>query len=104
MTDASAKILFQSFLQEALVSSSGMGWDVYPLMLSVRVSAKKSVCNAYLSPSQDVNLLDLEHLVHQLPAPFVVTGDSDAQSSLRGDLRQDSKDQMLENDYNIFAF
>ena len=33
MGDDSAEILFQSFLQEALVSSSGMGRDVHSLML-----------------------------------------------------------------------
>ena len=32
--DASAEILFRSFLQEALVSSSGMGRNVHSLMLS----------------------------------------------------------------------
>ena len=31
MMDDSAEILFQSFLQEALVSSSGMGRDVHSL-------------------------------------------------------------------------
>ena len=30
LRDDSAEILFQSFLQEALVSSSGMGRDVHP--------------------------------------------------------------------------
>ena len=34
MRDDSAEILFQSFLQEALVSSSGMDSDVHSLMLS----------------------------------------------------------------------
>ena len=34
MRDDSAEILFQSFLQEALVSSSGMGRNVHSLMLS----------------------------------------------------------------------
>ena len=33
--DDSAEILFQSFLQEALVSSPGMGRDVHSLMLSI---------------------------------------------------------------------
>ena len=36
MKDDSAEILFQSFLQEALVSSSGMGRDVHSLMLSIQ--------------------------------------------------------------------
>ena len=35
MRNDSAEIFFQSFLQEALVSSSGMGRDVHCLMLSI---------------------------------------------------------------------
>ena len=35
MRDGSVEILFQSFLQEALVNSSGMGRDVHSLMLSI---------------------------------------------------------------------
>ena len=34
MTDNSAEILFRSFLQKALVSSSGMGRDVHSQMVS----------------------------------------------------------------------
>ena len=36
MRDDSAEILFQSFLREALVSSSGMGRDVHSLMLPIQ--------------------------------------------------------------------
>ena len=36
MRDDSAEILFQSFQQEALMGSSGMGRDVHSLMLSVQ--------------------------------------------------------------------
>ena len=36
MRDGSAEILFQSFLQQALVSSSGMGRVVHSLMLSIQ--------------------------------------------------------------------
>ena len=36
MRDDSAEILFQSFLQEALVGSSGMGRDVQSLKLSIK--------------------------------------------------------------------
>ena len=35
-TDDSAEILFQCFLQEAIVSTSGMGMDVHSLMLSIQ--------------------------------------------------------------------
>ena len=36
LRDDSANFLFQSFLQEAIVSSSGMGRDVHSLMLSIQ--------------------------------------------------------------------
>ena len=36
MRDDSAEIFFQSFMQEALVSSSGMGRDVHSLMMSIQ--------------------------------------------------------------------
>ena len=36
MRDDPAEILFQTFLQEALVSSSGMGRDVQSWMLSIQ--------------------------------------------------------------------
>ena len=36
MKDDSAEILFRSFLQEALVSSSGMGKDVHSVLLSIQ--------------------------------------------------------------------
>ena len=36
MTDDSAEILFQSFLQEAIVSSSYMGRDAHSLMLFIQ--------------------------------------------------------------------
>ena len=39
MGDNSAEILFLTFLQEALVSSSGMGRDVHSLMLSIQHSS-----------------------------------------------------------------
>ena len=70
------------------------------------MSAKKTltVCNLYLPPSLDVNFSDLEHLVKQLPAPFVIVGDFNAHSPLWGDVRQDSRAQVvgkLLNDYNL---
>ena len=59
------------------------------------MSAKKTltVCNVYLPPSLDLNFSDLEHLIEQLPAPFVFIGDFNVHSPLRGDMRQDSRGQ-----------
>ena len=57
--------------------------------VAVRMSAKKTltVCNIYLPPSLDLNFSDLEHLIEQLPAPFVLVGDFNAYSPLCGDVR-----------------
>ena len=66
--------------------------------VAVRVSAKKtlSVCTVYVPPSQDVHFSDLEHLAEQLPAPIVLIRDFNAHSPLLGDVRQDSRGQMVE--------
>ena len=74
--------------------------------VTVRVSAKRTwtLCCVYLPPSLDINFSDLEHLIEQLPAPFVLVGDFNAQSPLWGDVRQDSRGKMIEkllNDYNL---
>ena len=49
-TDDSADILFLAFLQEALVSSCGMGRDVHSLMLSSISSADHSVAHPSRCP------------------------------------------------------
>ena len=66
--------------------------------VAVRVSAANTlnVCNVYLPSSIDVHFSDLEHLIEELPAPFVLVGDFNAHSHLRGDVRQDSRGQMVE--------
>ena len=65
--------------------------------VAVRVSAKKTltVCNVYLPPSLDINFSDLEHLIQQLPAPFVLVGDLNAHSPLWGDVRQRSNGRKI---------
>ena len=66
--------------------------------VAVRVSAKKTltVCNVHHPPSLDVNFSDLEQLIEQLPASFVLVGDFNAHSPLWGGVRQDSRGQMVE--------
>ena len=58
--------------KSALFSEIKLDTDLQAV--AVRVSAKKTltVCNIYLPPSLEVNFLDLEHLIEQLPAPIVL--------------------------------
>ena len=70
--------------KSVLFSEIKLNTDLHAV--TVRVSAKETVCNIYLPPSLDVNFSDLEHLIEQLPAPFVL-GDLNAHSPLWGDVR-----------------
>ena len=54
MRDDSAEVLFQSFLQEALVSGSGMGRDVHSLTLSIQ----HFLCRPWRRPTLDGALKD----------------------------------------------
>ena len=68
------------------------------------LSKAVTVCNIYIPPSVDVSLSDLEQLIQQLPDSFVLVGDFNAHSPLWGDVRQDSRGQMVEkllDDYNL---
>ena len=53
MKDDSAEILFQSFLQETLVSSCGMGREVHSLMLS----SQHVLCRPRRNKSRKFNLM-----------------------------------------------
>ena len=79
-------------------SLSEIKLDIDLQAIAVRVSDKKflTVCNVYLPPSLDVHFSDLEHLVQQLPAPFVLIGDFNAHSPPWSAVRQDSGGQMVE--------
>ena len=68
------------------------------------LSKAVTVCNIYSPPSVDVSLSDLGRLIQQLLAPFILIGDFNAHSPLWGDVRQDSRGQMVEkllDDYNL---
>ena len=70
----------------------------------VTLSKAVTVCKIYIPPSVDVSLSDLEQLIQQLPAPFVLVGDFNAHSPLWGDVRRDSRGQMEEtllDSYNL---
>ena len=70
----------------------------------VTLSKAVTVCNIYIPPSVDVSLSDLKQLIQQLIAPFVLVGDFNAHSPLWGNVRQNSRGQMVEkllDDYNL---
>ena len=66
MGDESAEILFQSFLQEALVNSSGMGRDVHFLMMSIQ----HFLCQPWCHPASKMpQKMVLEWLLWRVTCP-----------------------------------
>ncbi|GFO10087.1 RNA-directed DNA polymerase from mobile element jockey [Plakobranchus ocellatus] len=55
-----------------------------------------TVCSLYLPPNSQVSKLSLAELFEQLPKPFLVPGDFNAQSPAWGDSRRDGRGRMLE--------
>ena len=71
LRDDSAEILFQSFLQEALVSSSGIGRDVHYSMLSIqhfpcrpqRCPPSEVLSHCFTTKNQPTNNHHLQHCI-----------------------------------------
>ena len=64
--DYSAEILFQSFLQEAMVSSSGIGRDVHSLMLTIQ----PFLCRPHHHPPSEMpSRMVLERLSWRVTCP-----------------------------------
>jgi len=67
--------------------------------VAVRASLSKiiSLCSIYIPPSTSYNLNDLEQIINQLPAPYIILGDFNAHSDLWGNQRSDSAGSIIEN-------
>ena len=71
-----------------------------------RVFAHKAytICSVYLPPNEDITIYDLEHLIRQLPRPFVLLGDMNARHYLWGDSTRNGRGDMivqLTTDYDL---
>ena len=56
-----------------------------------------TLCNIYIHPKQDFNESDLEDIISQLPAPFILTGDFNSHNTLWYDSKTDSRGRKIEN-------
>ena len=67
--------------------------------VAARVTLNKVVtfCSIYLPPSDHVAKTDLINLIEQLPSPFVLLGDFNGHSPVRGNESYNSRGQMLED-------
>jgi len=67
--------------------------------IAVRVTLHKTItlCSLYLSPSNPVNIQELDALANQLPSPFIILGDFNAHNPMWGGDRIDTRGKMVEN-------
>ena len=58
------------------------------------------VCSLYLPPGDRINIADLEHLIQQLPKPFIIMGDFNSHSNVWGCRDTDQKGRIIEDVIN----
>ncbi|GBN97329.1 hypothetical protein AVEN_34548-1 [Araneus ventricosus] len=63
-----------------------------------------TICSLYLPPNQQINQIDLNELVYQLPDPFILLGDFNGHSSIWGSSDSNSRGVQIEQlltDHNL---
>ena len=70
--------------------------------VAVKVTLHKTihVCSIYLPPGDRFNIADLEHLLAQLPKPFIIMGDFNSHSNVWGCRDTDQKGRIVEDVIN----
>ena len=58
------------------------------------------VCSIYLPPGDRFNIADIEHLISQLPKPFIIMGDFNSHSNVWGCRDTDQKGRIIEDVIN----
>lgn len=57
---------------------------------------KLTICNMYIPPDKQLNLNEIEHIVNQLPIPYIIVGDFNAHSKLWGCNRYNNQGKIIE--------
>ena len=70
--------------------------------VAVKVTLHKPihVCSIYLPPGDRFNIADIEHLISQLPKPFIIMGDFNSHSNVWGCRDTDQKGRIIEDVIN----
>ena len=99
-----AAIIVNKSLQHSLIS---LNTTLQSVAVSVLLDRMITVCSLYLPPDLDFNIRDIQNLIDQLPAPFLLLGDFNAHNPLWGGQILDNKGKVIEdlldsNDITIF--
>ena len=65
--------------------------------IAVKATLHKTIhiCSLYLPPNDRISIADLEHLIQQLPKPFIIMGDFNSHSNVWGCRDTDQKDIII---------
>ena len=74
-----AAIIVSKSLQHSLIS---LNTTLQAVAVSVLLDRKITVCCLYLPPNLSFNISDMQILIDQLPAPFLILGDFNAHNPL----------------------
>ena len=70
--------------------------------VAVKATVHKTihVCSLYFPPSDRINIADFEHLIQQLPKPFIIMGDFNSHSNIWGCRDTDQNGRIIEDVIN----
>ncbi|GBN90348.1 hypothetical protein AVEN_171825-1 [Araneus ventricosus] len=78
--------------------------NLQAVAIRIQTHSLITVCSLYLPPSECVSQTDLNNLIHQLPSPFIISGDLNGYSSFWGSSDSNSRGLQIEQfiaDHNL---
>ena len=70
------------------------------ITLKVMLDKPITICSVYLPPRSDISITDIQSLIDELPRPFLLLGDFNADNSFWGDDVLDSVGKIIEDIIN----
>ena len=89
-----AAIIVSKSLQHSSIS---LNTTLQAVAISVLLDRMITVCSLYLPPDLNFNISDVQILIDQLPAPFILLGDFNAHNPLWGGQILDNKGKIIED-------
>ena len=89
--------------EPSIVINNSVPQSLIPLNTNLQAVAVKvtlhrilHVCSIYLPPGDHFNMADIEHLISQLPKPFIIMGDFNSHSNVWGCRDPDQKGRIID--------
>ena len=73
-----------------------MNTNLHAVAVKATVHKTIHVCPQCLPPSDRINIADLEHLIQQLPKPFIIMGDFDSNNNIWGCRDTDQRGRIID--------